>query len=422
MSSEASAGSNLLSELQRLSAADRPGDAAALAAEALAQGALPPAERAAVLLQHGRAEFELEHNAAAQHCFEQALDLSTEAGDAAGAGRAKLGLARLRTRAGLYSDSQHLVAQVLEAAQQGGWGRLAAEARLELGLIANRENRYRDALPDLRAAVECFAGSKANAPYRTAQNALAWAETGSGELAAGAARAGELFEELRAAGRDPGIQAQALNTLVFNACCHGDFELMLQRLQLMLELVGSAQPPARPLQVMVVHYNTAVCETQLGRFAAAKRSLNRAWGIARRESYPHLLPAILMLLSLAALHEDRPDMALEYAELARSNAREFASDEATLIGWYLALALLAAGQHARAAAEWAARGALEPSIENWQEAGWMRRALAHLTGPAYGGQPPLEGAARATAAEWEHELAELQATYPAPPVQAAAQA
>jgi hypothetical protein len=108
--------------------------------------------------------------------------------------------------------------------------------------------------------------------------------------------------------------------------------------------------------------------------------------------------------------------------LARSNAREFASDEATLIGWYLALALLAAGQHARAAAEWAARGALEPSIENWQEAGWMRRALAHLTGPAYGGQPPLEGAARATAAEWEHELAELQATYPAPPVQAAAQA
>jgi tetratricopeptide (TPR) repeat protein len=374
-----------------------------------------PLDRAAAYYLLGRAHYDLEQSGEAEQRFDQALDLFTDAGDMENAERTRLRLAQLRIRSGAYNEAQHLIGQSLAIAREQDWPGLTAEALLELGILCNKENRYRDALEVLRPAAEYFAAQPGGWLHGLAQSTLAWTETGLGDLAAGEARAGRLLADLRAAGVEPGIQMQVVNTLVFNACCHGDFELMLERLNLLLELAQASALGPRSLQLMVVHYNTAVCEMQLARFAAAKRSLHRAWDIARRERDTRILPALLMLLSLTALHEDRPAMALEYAELARSDAREFESDESVLINWYLALALLAAGKLDRAATEWAARRPLEPSIENWQEASWMRRALAHLASPAYAGEPPLDAAARTLATAWDADLAALQAEFPAPP-------
>jgi hypothetical protein len=126
-----------------------------------------------------------------------------------------------------------------------------------------------------------------------------------------------------------------------------------------------------------------------------------------------------MLLSLIALHDNAPDRAFEYADLARTNAREFLSDESVLITWYVALAELAIGSLERAQKDWVLRQPLEPTIENWLELGWLRRVLQHLLSPAYTGEPALDNAGRQLASAWEAELRTLQASFPAPPALAA---
>jgi hypothetical protein len=83
-----------------------------------------------------------------------------------------------------------------------------------------------------------------------------------------------------------------------------------------------------------------------------------------------------MALALVAIHDEQPDMAVEYAELARDNLRDHHSHETVLVRYYLALAYLTAGKAALARLEWAARAPLEPSIENGVEVAWLLRAIA----------------------------------------------
>lgn len=388
----------------------------ALGAELLDGAALAPAVRAEVQTLYARSYAALGRNDAAADKYHLALELYAAAGDEQGLNRCRLGLARLRYAAGAYSAALQLLAQVRDAARRYGWEDIRAEALVLHGWIANGEHKYSEAGTVLAEAAPYFAAHPADPHEWEYQNASAWALIGAGELAAGEERARRACERLEAREAPAEDIALALNTLVFHAWCAGDFQRMLELQHQQLELV---QEQARPQRLILLLYNSAMCETQLGRYAAAKRSLNRAWTIARREDERRVVPAILMLLTLTALHEDRPDMALEYAELARTDAQELTADEAARIAWYLAIAQLAAGQLAPAQAEWRTKRPLVQSIENWLEFNWLRGALLRVAHPNFAPQHPLEPGARSVAAAWEQELALLQAQCPAPPALAA---
>jgi hypothetical protein len=384
---------------------------------------LSPVERGVVLTLTGRAEMALHRLSQAEEHLTQAADAYAEAGLEQQAAQTQLFLARAMLIAGSLRQVEHLAQRGLAEAIERAWPQQEAYARLLLGMVLIREHRYREAMPLLAEAHSHFHRTPAEDEDREflhdSSNALAWALAGSGQVAEGMLLAEEELARLEQAGASETELTAQLNALIFAAWCAGDFTRMRPLQQRMLELERRLK---RPMQLMTLYYNMAIAETQLGGFHSAKRHLHRAWDIARRTGDVRLLPPLLMLLSLLALHENHPALAREYAELARSNMREFGTDESSLLAWYLALAYMGGGELPLARQEWARRPQLDESIENWLELAWLRRALAHVASEAYHPNPQLNDEGRALAREWEAELAELLTHYPAPEALAAAAA